>query len=334
MEGLMFTNYRLLINYLFVFSILAFAASSLSAQQLETPRVSPAAVTSQKVGMSEITINYSRPAVKGRVIWGELVPYGFTSFNFGAGNPAPWRAGANENTTIAFTDTVEIEGNKLPPGKYGFFIVVEKDNDWIIIFSKDNASWGSFFYEEENDALRITARPEKSEFTEWLEYGFDHNTDSTTHVYMKWENIKIGFECKFDVHKIALASIRTQLKSLPGFSWQGWYNAAIYCYVNKINLKEAEGWCRKSIDLTENANNRNMLGYLVMGQGRTDDALKIFKENIDKFPDNWNIYDSYGEALNNAGRTEEAIKYYKIAHEMAPENAKQRIEGILAKLEE
>jgi tetratricopeptide (TPR) repeat protein len=124
------------------------------------------------------------------------------------------------------------------------------------------------------------------------------------------------------------------LKSLPGFSWQGWNQAAFYCLQNNINLEEAEQWCQKSISLNENVNNRNLLGYIVMGQGRMDDALKIFKENIEKFPDNWNIYDSYGEALNNAGRTEESIKYYKKAHEMAPANQKQRIEGILAKLEE
>jgi tetratricopeptide (TPR) repeat protein len=284
--------------------------------------------------MSEITINYSRPAVRDREIWGGLVPYGFTTFAFGNGKPAPWRAGANENTTITFTDDVEVEGNPLPAGTYGFFIVVKKDEPWTIIFSKDHGSWGSFFYEEENDALRITAKPEKSEFTEWLEYGFENNTPSSTNVYMKWENVKISFQCEFNVAEIALNSIRTQLKSLPGFSWQGWNQAALYCLQNNINLKEAEQWCLKSISLNENANNRNMLGYLVMGQGRMDDALRIFKENLEKFPDNWNIYDSYGEALNNAGKTEESIEYYQKAYEMAPANQKQRIEGILAKLEE
>jgi tetratricopeptide (TPR) repeat protein len=153
-------------------------------------------------------------------------------------------------------------------------------------------------------------------------------------VYLKWEKIKIGFICEFDSYEITLNSIRTQLKSLAGFSWQGWQGAAFYCLQNQINLAEAEEWCNKSISMNENAGNRNLLGYLVMGQDRMDEALAIFKENLEKYPDNWNIYDSYGEALDNAGETSEAIDYYKKAHEMAPDNQKQRIEGILAKLEE
>lgn len=316
-----------------ILMVMLFLSSTLFAQ-LQTPRVSPAAVSSQKVGMSEISINYSRPAVQGRELWGSLVPYGFTTFGFGNQKPAPWRAGANENTTITFSHDVEIDGEPLAAGTYGLFMVVEKDKDWTIIFSKDNGSWGSFFYEEENDALRITAKPEKAEFTEWLEYGFDNNTVSSTRAYMRWGEVKIGFQCEFDAYEIALNSIRSQLKSLPGFGWQGWNQAAFYCLQNNINLEEAEEWCQKSISINENANNRNLLGYVVMGQGRMDDALKIFKENINKYPDNWNIYDSYGEALSNAGNTEESIVYYKKAHEMAPENQKQRIEGILAKLEE
>jgi tetratricopeptide (TPR) repeat protein len=327
-------NNRFLLNYFLILTILAISASSIFAQQLQTPRASPAAVTSQKVGMSEITINYSRPAVQGRAIWGELVPYGFTTFGFGAGNPAPWRAGANENTTITFTHDVEIEGKSLAAGTYGLFMAVQNESDWIIIFSKDNGSWGSFFYDEANDALRITAEPEENEFTEWLEYGFEDNMTGATRVYMKWENVKIGFECEFNTHEIALNSIRTQLKSLPGFGWQGWNQAAFYCLQNETNLEEAEEWCQKSISINENANNRNLLGYVVMALGRMDDALKIFEENIEKYPDNWNIYDSYGEALNNAGRKDKSIEYYKKAHEMAPEAAKQRIEGILAGLEE
>lgn len=323
-----------LFNSFLLLTILIFLTSSIFAQQLQTPRVSPASVVSQKIGMSEITINYSRPSVQGREIWGQLVPYGFTTFGFGNGNPAPWRAGANENTTITFTDDVKIDGQPLAAGTYGLFMVVEKDKDWTIIFSKDNGSWGSFFYEEANDALRITAKPEKSEFTEWLEYGFDDNTASATLVYLKWENIKIGFDCEFDAEEIALTSIRTQLKSLPGFSWQGWQAAAFYCLQNNINLAEAEVWCQKSISMNENAGNRNLLGYIVMNQEKMDEALKIFEENLEKYPDNWNAIDSYGEALNNAGRKSEAIEYYKKAHEMAPENQKQRIEGILAKLEE
>lgn len=311
-----------------LFSILFISAVTISAQ-ISTPRVSPQAEVMQQIGLSQISINYSRPAVNGREIWGKLVPYGLTTFQFGNGNPAPWRAGANENTTVSFTNDVLINGKKLKAGTYGLHLIVNENSDWVFIFSNDNQAWGSFFYNKENDALRIEAKPEEAAFTEWLQYGFDQIKPNSTRAYLQWEKKRVGFTCEFDVQNIALKSIRAELTGAPGFGWQNWNQAAFYCLQNNINLEEAEQWVRKSISLNQNANNDNLLGYLLKARNMDEEALAVFKENVEKYPDNWNVYDSYGEALNSKGDKEGAREYYQKALEMAPQNQKQRIQGIL-----
>ncbi len=297
-----------------------------TAQQLSLPRESQSAMVSQTVGSSVITINYSRPAVKGRIIWGKLVPYGFEENAFGNGKPMPWRAGANENTVITFSHDVKLNGVELKAGSYGLHMIPAENKEWTIIFSKDYKAWGSFFYEKENDALRITASPEKSNFSELLTYGFDNIKASSARAYLTWENLLIGFTCEFEADKITLESIRTQLTGAGGFNWQSWNQAAIYCLQSGKWLELGEQWCNKSIALNENSTNRNTLGYLLMAQKKTDEALKLFKENTDRYPADWNVWDSYGEALATAGRKSEAIDYYKKALEIAPKGQAKRIE--------
>ncbi len=306
---------------------------TLQAQQLATPRVSPQAEVTQQIGLSRITINYSRPAVNGREVWGKLVPYGLTTFQFGNGNPAPWRAGADENTTITFTDDVLINGNKLAAGTYGLHLIVNKDKDWTFIFSKDSQAWGSFFYDKNHDALRVDVKPEDAPVTEWLQYGFDSLTGKSTQAYLQWAEKKAGFTCEFDANEIALTSIRSQLTGIAGFGWQSWQQAAFYCLQNNINLEEAEQWVKKSISLNDNVNNNNLLGYVVMAQGKNDEALEMFKENLAKYPDNWNVYDSYAEALKNTGDIDGSKEYYMKAMDMAPENQKPRIKKIIENIE-
>jgi len=158
------------------------------------PQPSPKASVMQRIGAdTDITINYYRPGVKGRKIWGDLVPYGMAPANQYAKNPFPWRGGANETTTIEFSSAVKIKGNALPAGKYGMhFIPTEKD--WTIIFSKNSSGWGSFSYDQAEDALRITVTPVKANFTEWLQYGFENLSDSGAIGYLQWEELKIPFE--------------------------------------------------------------------------------------------------------------------------------------------
>ena len=183
---------------LFLSLAMLLALPSAFAQGAKVPASLKASVT-QRLGTDvDITIAYSRPGVKGRKIWGELVPFGLTPGNkYSDNKPYPWRAGANENTTIEFNKNILVEGKPLPAGKYGIHMI-PSEKDWIIIFSKKNDSWGSFKYNEAEDALRVTVTPVKTAQQEWLMFGFDDLAGTSATAYLNWEQLKVPF-------KIALA---------------------------------------------------------------------------------------------------------------------------------
>jgi hypothetical protein len=187
-------KHKRLISALLVLAITGCSAVWAQQAKVPKPRASPQASVMQRVGAdTDITINYSRPGVRGRTIWGELVPYGLAPTNQFAPKPFPWRGGADANTTIEFSNPVRINGNALPAGRYGLhFIPTEKD--WTIIFSKNSTRWGSFAYDEAEDALRVTATPVKAPFTEWLRYGFEQLSDTGAVGYLQWEELKIPFK--------------------------------------------------------------------------------------------------------------------------------------------
>lgn len=168
---------------------------SMALAQNNKPRESPGASVTQRIGSdTDITINYSRPKVKGRKIWGDVVPYGMSPGNkWSKDKPYPWRAGANENTTIEISEDVLVEGKKLPAGKYGIHMI-PSEKEWVVIFSKNNSSWGSFSYKQEEDALRVTVTPVKAEHQEWLTYGFDDPTESSATAFLHWEKLKVPFK--------------------------------------------------------------------------------------------------------------------------------------------
>jgi len=171
-----------------------------ASAQGEGPRVSLMATVSQRLGTdTDITIVYSRPGVKGRVIWGDLVPYGMAPGNdYSNGNPFPWRGGANENTTIEFGHDLLIEGQRLAAGKYGIHMIPTQST-WTIIFSNKNAEWGSFSYNQDDDALRVTVTPVAAPHQEWLMYGFDDLAGTSATAYLHWEKLQVPF-------RIALAN--------------------------------------------------------------------------------------------------------------------------------
>ena len=325
-------------------------------------RVSQQASVSQSIGFANVEINYSRPGVKGREIWGLLVPYGLAPNNFGNGKPMPWRAGANENTTITLSHDAKIEGNPIPAGTYGIHMLVHEE-EWTIIISKDNIAWGSFFYDSNNDVIRFKVKPQKAVQQEWLVFGFDNLTTNSCDAFLHWGELKTPFKIEFDQHKIVLDTYRDQLTSAIGFNQAAWGRAAQYCVQNNINLEEAMTWVDRALSmnggnnfantaikaglLTENGKTAeadkllegsmetateaelNAYGYQLVAQERLDDAIKIFKLNIKRFPDSWNTYDSLGEALGNKGDIKGAKKNYEKAYEMAPAGQKSRIEGII-----
>jgi len=308
-----------------------FMSSELKAQLITTPMASPAAVVKQELGLSWVKISYHRPAVKGREIWGKLVPYGLTTFQFGKGNPAPWRAGANENTTITFTDDAKIEGQPIKAGTYGLFMIVEPE-EWTLILSSNATSWGSFYYDEKEDVLRVKLKPQTAEHKEWLEYGFDTITFNSVNAYLHWEKVKVPFKIEFDVDNTVIKNIENQLRNTAGFTWQGWNQAASYCVRSNTFLDKGEEWAKKSIAMNENETNRNIYGYILLAAGKNDEALKVFKENVKKYPDSWNVKDSLGEAYKTLGDKKNAKKYYEAALKSAPENQKDRIKKALSDL--
>ncbi|HEY0513170.1 MAG TPA: DUF2911 domain-containing protein [Thermoanaerobaculia bacterium] len=209
------------------------AAGAALAQQLDLPRPSPNASVTQTVGVTDITIKYSRPGVKGRQIWGKVVPYGEV-----------WRTGANENTTIKFSTPVKIDGHELPAGVYGLQ-TIPTQGDWTVIFSKDANEWGAFSYKEADDALRIQARPLPAELRERMAFDFDDVTDTSARIVLHWEKLMVPFTVEVDTPKLVTARMKDAVR------WQTPYQAASYCIQNNICLDDASRWLDASIAMQE-----------------------------------------------------------------------------------
>ncbi len=330
------------------------AASALSqVPPLTLPDASPKASVSQTVGLTDISIQYHRPAVNKRKIWGELVPYNEV-----------WRAGANENTTIAFSSPVTVGGKKLAAGTYGFHLL-PTEKDWTVIMSSVATAWGSFSYDQKEDAVRFTVTPKPADFEERLEYRFENPTENSVDVVMQWEKLAISFPIEIDTKAVVLESIKSQLRGLPRFSWQGWNQAAQWCLRNDYDLAQGLQWADRSIGVQTTFQNLrtkaailekqgdtktaeelraratklateadiNSLGYLLLGQKKYDEAVAMFKKNIKDHPDSWNTYDSLGEAYATMGDKKLAIENYSKALSMATDPVqKKRITDILTRL--
>jgi hypothetical protein len=223
----------------------AVAASAQPAQQLSLPRPSPNASISQTVGITEITLHYSRPGVKGRTIWGALVPYNEV-----------WRTGANENTTIRFSTPVRIQGHELPAGIYGLQ-TIPTANEWTVIFSKDANEWGAFSYKQEDDALRIQAKPEAAPFQERMGFEFTDLTDNSAKVVMRWEKLAVPFTVEVDTPKLVAEAASAAVR------WQTPYQAANYCIQNDTCLDDAGRWLDASIALQDNFFNQRAKAMLL-----------------------------------------------------------------------
>lgn len=339
-----------------LFLALHLLAASVAVAQLPPltlPQASPKASISQMVGLTEIGITYHRPAVNKRTVWGDLVPY-----------DQVWRAGANENTTISFSTPVTVNGKPLLAGTYGLHMIPTK-GDWTIAFSTTNAAWGSFSYDEKEDALRVTAKPQPAEFEERMSYRFDDPTDKSVKVAMHWEKLAVPFTVEVDTPTVVVASLRNELRGLPRFGWQGWNGAAAYAMRNKVNLDEALTWVDRSISMNENFTNLrtkagilelkgdtktaadlraksltiateadiNTHGYQLLGAGKTDEAIEFFRKNVKDYPQSWNTYDSLAEAYDRKGDKKLAAENYRKAQSMTKDpDQKKRIAGILARI--
>jgi TolA-binding protein len=335
--------------------------------QITTPRVpSPAARISQTIGISTVNIQYSRPAVKGREVWGNLVPYGWNVQGFGAGNSAPWRAGANENTVIHFSHPVKVEGKEVPAGTYGLFFVINKDNTGEVILSKDSRSWGSFFYDSKHDQLRAPIKVRDNGFTELLTYDFVNVTKNNAEMVLNWEKKQFPVKIEYDVDRIVMDNAAEELKGPVGFNWQGFSTAANYAVQNKVNLDQALTWIDQAIAQNNNFNNINIkanilkamgkaeeadkmladalpnateaeinaYGYQLLLAGNMDKAIEVFVLNTRRFPKSANTWDSLGEAYFTKGDKKNAVVSFKKSLSMnPPANVKANSEKFLKQLE-
>ena len=176
---------------------ISFSVSYALLAQDDQPRKSPKASVSQVIGVdTEITIDYSRPAMRGRKIYWDVVPNGMEKGNnYSDNKPFPWRAGANENTTIEFNKDLEIEGQTLAAGKYSIHMI-PSETTWIVIFNKVNDGWGSFKYDASQDALRVTVTPVRAASSELLTYGFEDLADYSGTLFLHWGDKKVPIRIK------------------------------------------------------------------------------------------------------------------------------------------
>lgn len=337
--------------------------------QINTPNASQKATVSQRVGISDITIKYSRPSVRGRTIWGNLVPYGMNNLGFGTSTAAPWRAGADENTTITLSHDAKVEGKPIKAGTYGLHMEVKPDNKATLILSHEKDAWGSFFYDPSKDALRVDITTVSVPHHELLTYAFNEVSANSATAMLAWETKGFPFSITFDVTTIVLDDFRDKAKGRTGFIRQNWEQAAAYALNNGGDLNEALTWINNAISgqfysqknfnnlavkaqilnqlgdkeayasiMDEasgmaNANQLNALGYLMLGAKDYDRALTYFKKAVKLDPENPNVYDSLGEAYKTMGKNKEAIKYFKKSLSMnPPANVKANSEKHLKEL--
>lgn len=320
--------------------------------QLTIPDASQSASVSQRIGITDIRIDYHSPLAKGREIWGKLVPYNDV-----------WRAGANENTTITISHDVKIEGTPVPAGRYGLHMI-PTEKEWTVILSKNADAWGSFFYKQSEDVARIKVNPNTGPMQDWLSYTFIDPQDQSVVVAMRWEKISVPFKINVDVPEIVYQNMNKELTGLNGFFWQGYNQAAAYSFRNNIHMDKATEWADRSVNIQPNftnlttkakilekqgkkeeaatlhakavpladENQLNAYGYELMGAGNTKEAIEIFKLNVKKYPASWNVYDSLAEALQNTGDKKGALENYRVALSKAPENQKKRIQNTINSL--
>ena len=354
---------------------LFFIAAAFAQMDLPPSGGNPRATISEEVGITSITIKYSRPDVNKREgkIYGNdnVVTYGFSTSSFITNkNTSPWRAGANENTIITFEHDVKVEGQLLKAGTYGLYMALDADNV-ILIFSSQSDAWGSFYYEEKYDALRVNVKPvalDKS--VEWLKYEFIEHKEKYCVIAMQWEKLSIPFKVDVDVDNIVIARLREQVTSQKGFNSTNMLQAAQYCLNKNINLEEALAWSIKAItgfqgqksyitlrnlgvayeklknlplaDSTMNealliatANQYTAYGRILITQKRMDRAEEIFLASQKRYGDVYGVNNGLMSFYSAKGDFKKAIGFAeKAMQQTTSENAKKQLEGQITKLKE
>jgi hypothetical protein len=271
---------------------------------LNLPDVSQMAVVKQRIGLSDIKVTYHRPLVNGRKIWGGLVPLGEV-----------WRAGANENTVVDFSSDVTIEGQPLPKGTYGLHMIPTADT-WTVIFSKMNTAWGSYTYDQKEDALRVTVKPRPTEMEEALEYDFEELKEDSATMTLKWEKIAVPVKIAV-TPEATIANIRGQMRGRAQYEWQAPNQAANFCLTHKVNLDEALKWVNLSIQNEERFENLTTKADLLKAMNKADDAKKAWDQAIAKTTP-IQLY-SYARRLQSEKKDAEGMEILKEVSKRYPE---------------
>lgn len=323
------------------------------------------ASVTQFIGPVKLTIDYSSPKVHGPdgtdrrgKIWGALVPYGLTiNLGFGNGQPAPWRAGANENTVFSTSHPIRINGQTLPAGSYGLHFIVNP-NEWTLVLSKNSTSWGSFFYDASEDALRVPLQPRKHPYREWLTYEFTERKPTQATAEMQWEDLAVSWNISVEnIDSLYLTQLRQELRNAPGFTWQAWVAAIQFCLQSNTNLDEALTWADIAISrpfvgqknfatltakslvlakLNRSAEAHQLMtealhlpatlpiqihqyGRQLLAQGKTKEAFEIFDYNHKRNGDAWPIHVGLARAYAALGENAKALEHAQKALPQAPD---------------
>ena len=287
----------------------------------------------QFIGPVSVTITYSSPDVhapdgadRNGKIWGGPAHYGFADLGFGTSKAAPWRAGANENTTIAFSHDVKVGDKDVKAGTYGLFLDVEKEGPWNWILSKNANAWGSFFYDAKDDAARISVTPLDAPYTEWLTYGFDDRRPSSTIAYLQWENKRVPMKIEVpNINDLYIAGFTAQLEGTPvGFSYQGWSQAAQFCATNKTHLDLGLAWADASISAPfigqENFGTLSTKANVLRAMGRNEEMETIMNKAINLPTATVQEIHMYARGLVAAGQKEKAMEVFKLNAKKHPED--------------
>lgn len=305
------------------FALSLFLVSDIQAQMTLPPSGSnQKSEVTQYLGLVKVTIAYSSPDVSGREIWGKLVPYGMANLNFGKSseqNPSPWRAGANENTTITFSHNIEVEGKPLKAGTYGLHLV-PGEQEWVVIFSNNTGAWGSFSYLPNEDALRVTVKPAACEFNEWLTYEFVDRQQNSATARLKWEKIAVPFKISVsNGDDLYVQKIREEFTGQKGFNWLNGVAAINFCANKKINLEEALGWAQSYLD-------RNIKyfpiyqakGNVLAAMDKKVEAEAVMKEAINLPDATAGQISNYGRSLITQTRAKDAMVVFEIGFKRYP----------------
>lgn len=336
------------------------------------------ATVTQSIGLVRVTVDYSSPRVhyqgqdRTGKIWGELVPYGLHDLGFNDCKQCPWRAGANENTVFTVSHDVKVEGKPLPAGSYGLHMIAGKEA-FTVVFSKNSSSWGSYWYDPKEDALRVDVKPVTSDFREWLTYEFLEREPAKATLALLWENLRVPFTITVDdPDELYFASLRDELRGNAGFDSQRLQAAAQWALGTGKHLDEALGWARRSasapfvgeesfttlstLGLLESATGKtaegektlqkaidhptatpvrvHQLGRQLLNQGKKAEAMKVFEANAKRFPDQWPVHVGLARGYTATGDTKKALEHAKKALAQAPDDVNRKsLQGMIDQLQ-